>query len=183
MSFLFLIYTHKKTEDKKIQITVQGKDRAFLLFMITYTIETQKLPIERFLINTQKDFIEDVFYVLIPEKNLEIDILKIRLIVNMHFIYVLQQAPNPTKAISRFQEVLKTLEQSTDKDFLETLISDSTLPEKFAKILGVSDYLWEDFIHTHFKRGGGFFFKNTHRLYSNRLRKRAHYTARTRRNL
>jgi glutamate-ammonia-ligase adenylyltransferase len=67
-------------------------------------------------------------------------------LLTLQFCYFLDRAPDPFSALQRFEELARRVVQMPDAGgWLELLANPLSLAD-LAKILGASDFLWEDFI-------------------------------------
>lgn len=135
---------------KELNVIVQGEDSPYLLYMISSAIETQAMPIINFSINTQKGYIEDTFRVTAPNfsKMFELANIRVNLLLNTQFAFLLQKSPNPYEALIRFQEVISELKLEEENKLLDMFLSRSNSSAILAELLGSGDYLWEQFIRT-----------------------------------
>jgi len=72
--------------------------------------------------------------------------LRAAVVLIKHFTHLLPQSPNPEKALQHFHQLLEQLlERDNWFDELTSLTRSEVL-EALARLLGVSDFLWEDFL-------------------------------------
>src|SRR5690606_6219637 len=72
--------------------------------------------------------------------------LRAAVVLIKHFTHLLPQSPNPETALLHFRNFLEHLFQQRNwVDDLSTLERSDVL-QALAKLLGVSDFLWEDFL-------------------------------------
>jgi [glutamine synthetase] adenylyltransferase / [glutamine synthetase]-adenylyl-L-tyrosine phosphorylase len=76
----------------------------------------------------------------------ELSRLRAAVVLIKHFTHLLPQSPNPEKALLHFRQLLEQLlEQDNWFDELTSLDRSEVL-EALARLLGVSDFLWDDFL-------------------------------------
>jgi glutamate-ammonia-ligase adenylyltransferase len=76
----------------------------------------------------------------------ELSRLRAAVVLIKHFTHLLPQSPNPEKALLHFQQLLEQLlKQDNWFDELTSLDRGEVL-EALARLLGVSDFLWDDFL-------------------------------------
>ncbi|MDA0589828.1 MAG: glutamine synthetase adenylyltransferase [Planctomycetota bacterium] len=76
----------------------------------------------------------------------ELSRLRAAVVLIKHFTHLLPQSPNPEKALLHFRQLLEQLlEQDNWFDELTSLDRGEVL-EALARLLGVSDFLWDDFL-------------------------------------
>jgi glutamate-ammonia-ligase adenylyltransferase len=78
-----------------------------------------------------------------PER---IEQLRGSVLLTQQFVYFLDRAPDPFSALQRFEELAEKIVQSEQRQQWLELLEDPRSMTDLAKVLGASDYLWEDFI-------------------------------------
>ncbi len=67
-------------------------------------------------------------------------------LLTLQFCYFLDRAPDPFSALQRFEELARQVVQMPDAGGWLELLANPLAMADLAKILGASDFLWEDFI-------------------------------------
>jgi [glutamine synthetase] adenylyltransferase / [glutamine synthetase]-adenylyl-L-tyrosine phosphorylase len=146
-----------------IELTAQ--DSPFFLYSVTTAITLQGLSVERVEINTTRGRILDRFGLLDLEgKKIEdqraLNLLRFSILLTKQFTFFLGEAPAPYAAITRFESLLEELSRSGDPEQWKDLLENPEVLKELAKLLGMSDFLWEDFIRLQYENiipllGGG----------------------------
>lgn len=135
---------------------IVSQDTPFFLYSLSNALSVQKISIERVSIRTIENRIEDEFCIVDVngEKISDPSILnqvKLAVLLTKQFTYFLPSAPDPFSALSRFetlvQDILKLPGQGTWFD----LLSNPRIMQDLARLLGASDFLWEDFIRVQYE--------------------------------
>jgi glutamate-ammonia-ligase adenylyltransferase len=75
--------------------------------------------------------------------------LRLSVLLTQRFAYFLDRAPDPFTALARFEELSERIAQMPEQEQWLSVLADPRSMEDLAKVLGASDYLWEDFIRSH----------------------------------
>ncbi len=135
-------------------IRIVSDDTPFFLYSLATALFQYRLSIESLSIATYGARAEDDVFVLDREgmpltSQEDIDRLKLLVMLTKQFTFFLDRSPNPFDALSRFQQLVShILALATGNEWVG-LLSNPRVLKDFARILGTSDYLWEDFIRTH----------------------------------
>ncbi|MBN2531958.1 MAG: glutamate-ammonia-ligase adenylyltransferase [Spirochaetales bacterium] len=153
--FPITITIDNKNPDYTI-MQIVSQDTPFFLYSLSNALSVQKISIERVIIRTQANRIEDEFCIVdvngekISDPHL-LDQVKLAVLLTKQFTYFLPSAPDPFSALSRFetlvQDILKLPEQGKWFD----LLSNPRIMQDLARLLGASDFLWEDFIRVQYE--------------------------------
>lgn len=140
---------HNKTSDTVTRIEITGEDTPFFLYSLVLALEAYPVSIDYIKIDTKDGIVEDV--IELTDKKGEplqseefINQLIISIMLTKQFTAHITNAPNPYNAISRFREVIKYGQLS------EQMLDPKALKD-FARLLGTSDYLWEDILRTQYE--------------------------------
>ena len=78
---------------------------------------------------------------------------RVRLVVLLtkQFTYHLGKAPDPYTALSRFERIVEDVLTEDDTQQWMAMLSEPGSMRKLARLLGASDYLWEDFIRVQYR--------------------------------
>ncbi len=72
--------------------------------------------------------------------------LRVAIVLIKHFTHLLSQAPNPVASLKHFRELLESLFQQPDWAEQLSPLNNSEVLERVVRLLGISDFLWEDFL-------------------------------------
>lgn len=132
-------------------LLIRSEDVPGFLFELTNAITVSGLSIERMTIQTEGTHACDTLHVIDPMNDQQLNEnqrhrLRATVALVKHFTHLLPHSPNPEAALVHFREFLGNLFDQADWiDQLETLQQPDVLVA-LAKLLGFSDFLWEDFL-------------------------------------
>lgn len=130
---------------------IQGEDSPGFLYELTNAITISGLSITRMMIRSSGNRVIDTLYV-VDEHHQRIqhadrlNELRAAIVLIKHFTHFLPQSPNPGSALIHFQQFLENLFRQPN--WLEQLspLQDSEVLGALAALLGISDFLWDDFL-------------------------------------
>jgi glutamate-ammonia-ligase adenylyltransferase len=135
--------------DTILQITSQ--DIPGFLFAFANALSLLAINIEQATIRTEAEMVEDVFVIRdlrgrkIEDKD-KLRELRFACALIKQFAYLLPHSPNPGQAIRQFSDLAsRMLENPQQAADLTSIQSASTL-QVLAEVMGVSRFLWEDFL-------------------------------------
>jgi glutamate-ammonia-ligase adenylyltransferase len=67
-------------------------------------------------------------------------------LLTQQFVYYLDRAPDPFAALQRFEQLAEKIVEGPQRQQWLEILADPVCMTDLAKVLGASDYLWEDFI-------------------------------------
>lgn len=142
------------TPEKMTHIRIVSEDTPFFLYSLASALSQYRLSIESLSIFTHHGRAEDDVYILDREgmpltSQEDIDRLKLLVMLTKQFTFFLDGSPNPFDALSRFQQLVSQILSLASGSEWVGLLSNPRVLKDFARILGTSDYLWEDFIRMH----------------------------------
>jgi glutamate-ammonia-ligase adenylyltransferase len=142
------------TPEKMTHIRIVSEDTPFFLYSLASALSQYRLSIESLAIFTHDGRAEDDVYILDREgmpltSQEDIDRLKLLVMLTKQFTFFLDSSPNPFDALSRFQQLVSQILSLASGSEWVGLLSNPRVLKDFARILGTSDYLWEDFIRMH----------------------------------
>ena len=141
---------------KRTRLKITTQDTPFFLYALSTALALQGVTIESVRIRTEGSRVEDEFALLDAQgrKITDPDLLnrvRLSVLLTKQFTYFLGSAPDPYAALCRFEqltgEVLSLPEQGR---WLE-LLSNPHLLRDLARLLGTSDFLWEEFIRLQYE--------------------------------
>lgn len=140
----------------KTRLKVISEDTPAFLYAFSTSLSMHDILVEHVSIRTTRGKIEDLID-LVDRRGRKIDDsdmldrLKISVLLTKQFTYFLGKAPDPISALSRFEHLLQEIFQRPGKGkWIEILTSPDTLQD-LARLLGASDFLWEDFIRLQYE--------------------------------
>lgn len=131
------------------RIRIESSDTPFFLFSLGTVLNLLRLKVERVFIETRQGRLIDSIEV-VDEGGMPIhdraalDRTKLSVLITKQFTFFLDRAPDPAKALIRFSALIES-QVCEAEDLLEFLAS-SRFHGELGRLLGTSDFLWEDFI-------------------------------------
>ncbi|MGA1870790.1 MAG: glutamate-ammonia-ligase adenylyltransferase [bacterium] len=150
---------HMEIDNKNKYFTrlkVLSQDTPAFLYALSNALSLCKIDIEHVHIQTISGRIEDILDVVSsngkkithPDK---LNQITLSVLLTKQFTYFLGRAPDSYAALCRFEYLVEELLKLPErKRWLESLSDPYTL-QSLAKLLGVSDFLWEDFIRLNYE--------------------------------
>lgn len=80
-----------------------------------------------------------------------IERVKLSVLLTKQFTYFLGTAPDPFTALERFEKLTEDLMRGPERGQWLDMLRDPATMKDLAKLLGASDYLWEDFIRSQYE--------------------------------
>ncbi len=147
----------RRLENQRIRLTLTAQDTPAFLYALSTALSLRGLSIDRVRITPEPDGdrITDMIELIPPPSTVEVDEsllqrIKLSALLTKQFTYFLDRSPDPFAALSRFERLSDDiLSKAADADSAEgwlKLMADPRAMRDLAKVLGTSDYLWEDFI-------------------------------------
>ncbi|MHB0856886.1 MAG: [protein-PII] uridylyltransferase family protein [Anaerolineae bacterium] len=137
--------------DRYTVVRIASRDTVGFLYELTSALALSGFYIARVTVDSTGDMAHDTLYltdgrghkVTEPEQQRE---LRVATVLVKHFTHLLPQAPDPEKALLHFQELLdQLLKRPSWPRELASLERPEVLGA-LARLLGVSDFLWDDFL-------------------------------------
>lgn len=141
----------------RTELRVISQDTPAFLYTLTNALALQGLLIERVRIRTVMDQVEDHIEVVdasghaVTEPD-HIDRIKWSVLLTKQFTYYLDTAPDPYRALSRFEHIVRDAVRRPDVENWAAMLSDPDAMRDLAHVLGASDFLWEDFIRSQYEQ-------------------------------
>jgi glutamate-ammonia-ligase adenylyltransferase len=138
------------------RLKIVSEDTPAFLYALTNALSLHSVSIEHVLIRTIHGRIEDQIDLVDSHGNkiddpAALNQIKLSVLLTKQFTYFLGTAPDPYTALRRFEFLLKdTLQLPRSAQWLDLLSNPNTLQD-LARLLGTSDYLWEDFIRLQYE--------------------------------
>ncbi len=138
------------------RLTVVSQDTPAFLYAMSSSLALQGLSIEYVRIRTILGRIEDVIdvkdssgeHITDPDA---INKIKLTVLLTKQFTYFLDKASDPYRALSRFEQMVTDIVESPESARWVEMLSDPHAMDNLAKLLGASDFLWEDFIRMQYE--------------------------------
>jgi len=136
------------------RLRLRAPDMPAFLYALGMALSLHGLQIHRTRARTSDGQAIDEIDVVEPHgKPLEgqdrIEQLRLSLLLTQQFCYFLDRAPDPLSALRRFEELSEKITRLPErKQWLDLLAGPLSMVD-LAKVLGASDFLWEDVIRVH----------------------------------
>jgi [glutamine synthetase] adenylyltransferase / [glutamine synthetase]-adenylyl-L-tyrosine phosphorylase len=132
-------------------LEIDAPDTVGFLYEFTNALAFTRTNIARMIVRSIGSRAQDVFYVTDANGNKIEDIarqreLRAAIVLIKHFTHLLPNSPNPEAALLHFREFLGHLFQRPNWPDEIGSIEQSDVMKALAHILGVSDFLWDDFL-------------------------------------
>ena len=137
-------------------VRVVAQDTPFFLYALSTALALRSIYIESIHIRTVGNKIEDEFHFLDAQgKRIadaeRLDQVKFSVLLTKQFTYFLSSAPDPYAALCRFEQLVERVFELPDQGRWAELLSNPLILRDLARLLGASDYLWEDFIRLQYE--------------------------------
>jgi len=143
--------------DRLIRLNVISQDTPAFLYALSSSLALQELSIEAVRIRTLAGRIEDRIDVSSGrgrplDKPDALDRLRLCVLLTKQFAYFLGRAPDPYAALSRFETLLQDILRDPERGRWTEWLRDPRAMRDLARVLGASDFLWEDFIRLQYEQ-------------------------------
>ncbi|MHB1293645.1 MAG: [protein-PII] uridylyltransferase family protein [Anaerolineae bacterium] len=140
-----------EAEERYTVVRITSRDTVGFLYELTSALSLSGFYIARVSVDSSGDMAHDTLYltdghgrkVTEPEQQRE---LRVATVLVKHFTHLLPQAPDPETALLHFQELLDQLLQRPSWPKALASLERPEVLEALARLLGVSDFLWDDFL-------------------------------------
>ena len=146
-----------QTDHGTTRLTVYSKDTPLFLYALSSALHLHGVSIESVDIRTTKGWVEDTFEItelsghpVTDEKTL--NQLRLSAAFTKQFTYFLDQAPDPYRALQRFELLIQDFRALSEAGQMNQLLSSPNVLQDLARLLGASDFLWEDFVRLHYEQ-------------------------------
>jgi len=132
-------------------LRIDAPDTVGFLYEFTNALAFTRTNIARMVVRTNANRAQDVLYVTdsdgrkieTPQKQRE---LRAAIVLIKHFTHLLPYSPNPEVALLHFREFIYQLFQRPNWPDEIASLERSDVLKALARVLGVSDFLWDDFL-------------------------------------
>ncbi len=138
------------------RLTLVAQDTPAFLYSFSNALALQECSVEAIRIRTAHGKIRDEIdfvdasgrAVRDPEA---LQAIQLCVLLTKQFTYFLDRAPDPFRALSRFEQLVAQFLKVPENGEWITALAEPDLMEDLARLLGASDYLWEDFIRLQYE--------------------------------
>ena len=138
------------------RLKIVSEDTPAFLYSLSNALSLHSILLEHVSIRTIHGRIEDTIDLVdsqgrkIEDREI-LDSVKLSVLLTKEFTYFLAKAPDPYTALSRFEHLLDDVLKKPLKEKWISYLADSSNLQDFARLLGASDFLWEDFIRLQYE--------------------------------
>jgi glutamate-ammonia-ligase adenylyltransferase len=130
---------------------IQTTDAVGFLYEFTNALSLTHTYIARMVVQTSGRRVDDLLYVTDEAGKKITDPKKLRelrtaAVLIKHFTHLLPRSPNPASALLHFREFLAQLFERPNWTDELTSLENPQVMDNLARLLGVSDFLWDDFM-------------------------------------
>ena len=138
-------------DNQQTRLHIVAQDTQAFLYSLSTALSLHGLSIERVRIGGGGGRVEDEIFVVGPDgkpitNEQMLERVKLSVLLTKQFTYFLDRAPDPFTALTRFEELTERITQLPERGRWMELLADPRTMEDLARLLGTSNYLWEDFI-------------------------------------
>ncbi|MFP4384394.1 MAG: glutamate-ammonia-ligase adenylyltransferase [Spirochaetia bacterium] len=142
--------------EETTSVEIISEDTPFFLYALSSALALKGISIEHVRITTRNGIATDLFEIADSSgkpilHDADLRELKLSILFTKQFTYFLPNAPDPYAALRRFETLSRELIGMENIAQLEENVSRPTFFKDLAKLLGASDFLWEDFIRTQYE--------------------------------
>lgn len=140
-------------EESFTRLKVVAQDTPAFLYTLSNALSMHDLSIEHVSIRTIRGRVEDIIDLVdlqgrkIRDPEL-LDRVRLSALLTKQFTYFLDAAPDPFAAFSRFEHLLAEV---AGKGKWQERLGDPRFLQDLARLLGASDFLWEDFVRLQYE--------------------------------
>lgn len=136
-------------------LKIISTDSPAFLYSLSTALSLHGLAIETVGIRSIGDRVEDEIRVsyrrrLTDADGFMLERIKLSVLLTKQFTYFLEHAPDPFAALERFEQLTEHIAQRPEQARWIDLLDDPNTMRSLAKLLGSSDFLWEDFIRARY---------------------------------
>jgi glutamate-ammonia-ligase adenylyltransferase len=142
--------------DQFTVLRIRSADTVGFLYELTNALALSDIYIARVRVHSHGDEVHDTLYVTDAQGQKITGVqkqreLKAATVLIKHFTHLLPRSPNPEAALVHFREFIAQL--FTHPDWADEIASleKSDVLDAMARLLGVSDFLWNDFLRMQYK--------------------------------
>lgn len=141
---------------ERTKMAITSVDTPFFLYAVSTALGLHNISIESVYIQTIDTKVIDEFEIVDLKgkpitSSRELDQIKFSILFTKQFTYFLWRAPDPFQALLRFENILQDIAVTAPDMGRGKYLSDPMILQDLARLLGASDFLWEDFIRSQYE--------------------------------
>jgi glutamate-ammonia-ligase adenylyltransferase len=135
------------------RLRLRAPDAPAFLYALSTALSLHDLQIEKTRVQTiEGQAIDEIDVVDAHQKPItdenRVQQLRLSVLLTQRFAYFLDRAPDPFAALQRFEKLSEKISQMQEREQWLALLADPLSMSELAKVLGASEFLWEDFIRS-----------------------------------
>lgn len=156
-AMLYPVEIEVSNEGPFTRLLVRSQDTPFFLYSLANALALRGITIERVTISTtETGQVADCIEVLDArgrkiEDPRHLDELRFSVALTKQFTYCLGSAHDPYAALTRFERLADEIVHAPDRGRWQDQFSQPGALQDLARILGASDFLWEDFLRAQYE--------------------------------
>ena len=141
-----------QSHDRFTVLRIRGEDTIGFLYELTNALALCGIAIQQVIICSEGNHAADLLYVMDAQRHCKLlderrrQELQAAIVLIKHFTHLLPGSPNPEAALLHFRSFLGELFQQPDWTEQFSSLDRPEVLRALAQLLGVSDFLWEDFL-------------------------------------
>jgi len=148
--------TARREPDGRTLLRVVAQDTPLFLYALSTALSLRSIFIDTIRIRTVDNRIEDEFSFLDAQGRgisdpVLLDQVKLSVLLTKQFTYFLGSAPDPYAALCRFESLVESVLALPGEGRWLEMLSNPRVLQELARLLGASDFLWEDFIRLQYE--------------------------------
>lgn len=155
-SALLPVRLHVDNSGRHTRLSVTADDTPAFLYALTNALALCSVSIEQVQIETHGRTVQDEIDI-VDRRGRKIDDsdalnrIKLSVLLTKQFTYFLTNAPDPYAALSRFEHLVREVLRLPEKGQWLEMLSSPKILQDLARLLGASDFLWEDFVRLQYE--------------------------------
>lgn len=144
------------TREGYTHLRVLAQDTPAFLYALSTALALQSVSIERVRIRTVEGRVEDEMDVLDSGGHAltdpsRLDRIRLAVLLTKQFTYFVGHAPDPYTALCRFEQMVDAVLKLPERGQWVEMFSNSGTLQDLARLLGASDFVWEDFVRLQYE--------------------------------
>ena len=150
------VYFDNTQSPKWTIMDVRSKDAPAFLYAFSNALAMRNIYVHKVIIRSDPSGVHDRFFITDPwgrkiDDPKQLNLLKTTVALIKQFTRYLPWAPDPGKAIRHFDQFLDKILEEQPKDTAASFFRHREHLDVLARLLGTSDFLWEDFLRMQFE--------------------------------
>lgn len=143
-----------RQSEQRLRLLITSKDTPAFLYSLSSALALHDIDIKRIRIRTVAGQVHDELEVQVPSAT-EFEqwerVIRIVVALTKQFTYFLGSAADPYTALTRFDWLATQATADMQRDDWPDLLASPAAMLDLARLLGASDFLWDDFVRQHYQ--------------------------------